>query len=555
MLSVISWCSVPVLICLILLTGLSGLSRFITMDSTISAADFISTLLFNKPLSLWQEIPLSSRYLLYTLLMGVEVLSYVFLAGHYHTAVFWLLYLLSLPPVAHYVVTTPWFAFHRIQKRVFGYLWKQTKRVLCLIFAAIINLICEITLDVNPAISRKEIADTFVEADYNSVSLFIRIFVFTNIVATFESKGLPGNAMKGFLRTMFNAGQVLEVKSAYTDPYPRIAEPADKIRAILTSRQLKQFYNPYVLSLLLQLYESSGDSRLSLLIKRKMMYLTDLTTRFCTIYTIATVTSSWYVVGISTFVVLFYTLRSGKCDGIPTPLLYHVGVRLAGVLLMFLLGTPVLAAGVCEYGELLYNKGVLFTLRSLGRKVHKYGRLCYAHRDIAPDLAVTIVGLVLLRYLLDRTVLFYGLIVFGLVLSRHPYLLAALALSGLFSDYAWWHLSAVATLLYVGYSLRDVDEFPEEYIEPSMIASYIQPPVVRIHAPLEIIESPKVEVPPPPTRPPPPPPGRRFRCYTEPLGPPMGTISGSPVYTNYEPTSLLYRSMTNDVMITESWHP
>lgn len=512
----------PLYILTVFLTGLTGYSRFVTLDSIVTAADFIATILFQMPLFPWRidspsssSIPLQTRYLYYAILVLLEYVGYLLTAGQYSDVLFWTISFLGLPIIMTRGITSSLTGplFERVQKRVFGYLWKQTKRLMCLSFASIVNIICEVTLDMNPSISRKEIADTFVESDYESVSLFLRIFVFTNIVASFETKGLAGNAMKTFLRTLFNAGQVLEVKSHYVDPFPSLTDPGSKLRAVLTSRQLKQFYNPYVLNLLLQLYEQNGDSRITKILKRKLQIFEYLSSRFCTVYTVATVTKHWLISGITSGVVLTYSHNlasepSGKREFYRDLLLRTIGIGL-----MYGTSWILIPIMICEYGEYLDNRAVLYMFRALLNKGRKYIRLFLSHRAVLPDILVPAASLAILHLFVTDPWLFSLVAGFGVALSKHRVFAAILVGSGFFSSYAGWHLLAVSILIYVGYCLRDIDEFPEEYIAPDMISSYFYSPSVKIHSQIhpinrrepdppmeESIPKDEMVIPPPPQR-------------------------------------------------------
>ena len=474
----------PVFVIILYLTGLSGPYRFITMDSVVSTIDFLSITLFEKPLSLYQEtyLPLSDRYLYYSLLYGLELLGNLFFAGlnPFPLLLFWGCSVLAVPFIARWMmnlVISNIHVFDRVRQRVYTYCRKQTKRLLSLTFASILNLICETTLEMNPGITRREIATAFSESDYASVSLFIRVFIFTNIVATFESKGVRGKGMMTFLKTMYNAGQVLDVKSKYTDPFPNIPDPANKIRAVLLSRQLDQFFNPYILMMLLQLYESKRQSKIAEILAQKVSYFEYLTTKFCAVYTAGTVIKSPLMMFGLSNVLLFYR-STGRSYG---NMLLDVSLRAFGLALTYLTGSYLLGAIICEYIELLYNRATLFTLKTLAKKLEKYYRLFVANREYLPDILIPILCLTLLyRFHLEPYIflLFVGL---GFTISHNRYLFGIIAISGYFSGYGLVHLLTLGTVIYTGISLREVDIFPEEYLEPTMVSSYLMVPPVIIH--------------------------------------------------------------------------
>ena len=473
----------PIFMGILYLTGLSGPYRYVTMDSVTSMIDFLSMTLLDKPLALYQKTPLSDRYLYYTLLYGLELLGNLFFAGMdpFPFLLFWGCSILAVPCVSLWMmdlIIHGYHVFDRVKKRVYTYCHKQTKRLLSLIFASILNLICETTLDMNPAITRKEIATTFSESDYASVSLFIRIFVFTNIVATFESKGMRGKGMTAFLKTMYNAGQVLEVKSQYQDPFPNIPDPADKIRAVLLSRRLEQFFNPYVLMMLLQLYETKRSSKITEILSQKVRYFEYLTTKFCSVYTAGTVTKSPIIMfGLSNVLLFYRDVKTRSYWGIAL----DVCLRSFGLLSTYLTGSYLLGSIICEYSELLYNRATIFTLRALGKKLEKYYRLFVANREYLPDIVIPIGVLTCLYRFELEPYIFLLFVALGFSIARNRYIFGVIATSGFFSSYGVMHLLGVGVTLYSGISLRDVDIFPEEYLDPKMVTSYLMTPPVMMH--------------------------------------------------------------------------
>ena len=128
-------------------------------------------------------------------------------------------------------------------------------------------------------------------------------------------------------------------------------------------------------------------------------------------------------------------------------------------------GSYLLGSIICEYSELLYNRATIFTLRALGKKLEKYYRLFVANREYLPDIVIPIGVLTCLYRFELEPYIFLLFVALGFSIARNRYIFGVIATSGFFSSYGVMHLLGVGVTLYSGISLRDVDIFPEEYIE------------------------------------------------------------------------------------------
>lgn len=243
--------------------------------------------------------------------------------------------------------------------------------------------------------------------------------------------------------------------------------------------------------MLLRLYESKRASKIAQVLAQRVDYLEYPTTKFCSIYTAGTGTKSPLIMcGLSTLL-FFWSGRISccsvqratqifYCDMSPNKLL-DIGLRLSGTLPTYMTGSYLLGSIICEYSELLYNRATIFTLKTFAKKSEKYYRLFVANREYLWDILIPIVCLHSLSRMELESYIFIMFLGLGLSISRNRYLFGIIMTSGYFSGYNLWHLLGVGSVLYTGISLREVDIFPEEYIEPKMVSSYLMTPPTVIH--------------------------------------------------------------------------
>jgi hypothetical protein len=273
------------------LSGLPFLSKLFTLDSFYGAIDVLSPhfppvfrwLTFGRIESslYWRDSSFIDRYLYYFFLMGVSLILNLLMNGQFIRQTEIILGFTCLPIFLLGIIEIEMFA--RLSGHVWSFIRKMARKTMCVTFAALVNKICQMTLDLHPNISRKEISVAIKETSFRDIYLFIRIVVVTQIIKTIEKK-LSISAP--FLRVMYNRGSFVEVDPSrkYEDPFADITNPKDKLRTIIMKRRFEQFCNPHILRLMEELYLSSNDDSLWKEGIRKLQYYSLLTSKFSAVY-------------------------------------------------------------------------------------------------------------------------------------------------------------------------------------------------------------------------------------------------------------------------------
>lgn len=468
------------------------LSYSITLDSIYSMVEYFAKTLTSVTFDFWEDMSMLDRYLYYSLVGVAGSMLYVGTNGFFAGFISLLLSSLGIPEIMKYIRGFTW--FRKIETTIKTYLRKQFKRLVCLIFSSILNLICETTLSLHPQISRKEVSLILGDSDLSQITTFIRIFVFTNILSSFENSNQQSWLSKNtivasVLKTLYNKGQLLQIKPEYrySDPFQHITNPADKIRAVITNRKLDQFFNPHILLQLLQLYQTKSSSTFHQALMRRVYYWNTLTTRFFAIYMIsrlipypaAVMAVSMIGVGVSRYrkdrTIKIMSAQSG----------YDIMYRLVGGILYYLTGNSTTGIIISEYGELLDNSATHLALQTVYKKCGKYYKIAGGLSKLGLEIGATTVYLATISHLSTSiwTRSFLGLC--GVAVSQHPVITGILLISGYFSDYHLGHLLIVDGFIFcwiVAYKSGTMTD----QVECPLIASYLALPEAPAPSPEQI---------------------------------------------------------------------
>ena len=233
--------------------------QLITLDSVYSMFDVITPSLTKYHPRLLRETSFIDRYLYIFFLWSSEWLIEV---ATYSLFPYWLrlsIALLTLPEIEFFLINQK--QVQSIFNIIREFVHKISHKTLCQICATVLNWICSHALQLNPEISRKEIAAILKDSSYKNLVLFVKIVILTHILKTIEEKI---TFARPFLRLLYNRGSFLPIDPSwkYEDTLADIENRKDKIRVIINQRQFKQFFNPETLHILEQLFWDPNEGTL-----------------------------------------------------------------------------------------------------------------------------------------------------------------------------------------------------------------------------------------------------------------------------------------------------
>ncbi len=452
----------------------SLLSQLITIDSIYSTLDYFLTF-FCSSVKSSQSNPIWDRYSLYGILFFLAHLLNLLSFHKFSFELSFTIPLLSIPFIQKFV--WDFSLMKKVRHRIYREVQYYCRQFLCFLFASVLNLICEVALGNNPAISTWEMSTVMEGHDVADLMPFIRVFVFTNILAKIKDRR---PSLLPMIKTFYNAGQIMDdpIVCRYEDPFPHLKNKTDKIRAILSKRRWEQFHNPEMLMALIELYEEKNPSMTWDLIKPGLSYLGKVTGRFGSLYTLGSLFSQPFLtIGVSLW--LFGWKICKKRLFSRSQMCFGVGRRLLSFLIMLSNSSwlnLVTALLISEYGEFLEGAPLDLFVARLGKKKNIYRRSFLSTRSNLCAVFVSVIYLLGLRFLDPPAFFWYVSIGLGLIFSQDWIIFGLLAVCGAFSYYDWQHLLQISAVAYLGRYLARCFTLPDEVIENPLIESYINTP-------------------------------------------------------------------------------
>ncbi len=481
-----------------------GLCTLITLDSVYSLCDIILFSLFRLLSYLLSFIPFLSlsrrkdesskflcqsqlcwknsssidRYLFYILIWGAFVIFDVLTWEYLHPIGAVTTVILSIPFILEYLQTLPPFVWYR--SYIFSLFRRTYRTLICQIFAATLNKICEITLFRNPQISHREISSLISDFSTDHLVYFLKILILTNIFSQVEEHH---PSLTSLLRNIYNRGMILDISPShkYKDLFRHITDPRKKILTIIMTRRFDQFCNPYILLLLSKLYEESKSSFLSTSLTNFLISFSELTVICCAIYTACTLFSAPWLVGPLSLLFLNFNQTS---DTLILDLLMKVGaffLSLRGSVPYFV--PPLLSS----YGILLYNPVSRWIYSEITRKLSSFSSFLKRNLSCLEILLLMASFILLIRLLIPSPLPLFLLL--GLTACLHhvtswlrdsnnmtPALFYdLLVICGFFSSYSWLHLLSIVLVLFWSVVLFDFFTNPSVLLDLEVITSYYSP--------------------------------------------------------------------------------
>ena len=381
-------------------------------------------------LSTGPSISLIDRYLYYGLLTLTEFSVSILTANKLSYVRYCLFTILTLPKIQKWMLKVPlWIS---LRESVHNFIKERIQKVICVLFATIFNFVCEIALDVKPQLSGQEVSKMSENTDYETLMMFVRIFVFTNILEELKGK-TAGNVVVPLMQQMYNYGQVLDVpyEQRYHDPFEDIPNPEDKIRALILKRRWDQLNNPFILTQLLHLYECKSPSTVNILLRRTWYQSSEFLQRLGAIWTVGILSSNSLA---SSALSLSLYLKRYLRKKTNIPLTMGISVRLLAALFGYFKPNLFWVVAISECGDILLTPRMSSISDFISRRGRQYLLMIRQETDVIFDSIITLSFFQILSFLdlrFDVQIVMSG---FGLALSRNRVDFLLLAIVNFFSQ-------------------------------------------------------------------------------------------------------------------------
>lgn len=254
---------------------LTSIKTMLVIDSITSAVDLTLSFFGIKERN---EDNVLKRYFYYLLMTCCQFFLNFLFYNYFSSFLLKSSYFLALPWVYSMVKETQ--IYRQVSDKVFIFCHKQFKRTLASLFAALLNFICLLALNIDPEISRTEISSIIGESELDYILTFVKILIFSVIIKGIAKK----KYMLPMLKTLFNQGKFVDkIVCQYRTIYPEIKNPVDKIRMIINHRKFEEFFNPTIMLSLLEIYEDRQQGSLIPYLISQFAYLSELTSFFTSV--------------------------------------------------------------------------------------------------------------------------------------------------------------------------------------------------------------------------------------------------------------------------------
>jgi hypothetical protein len=319
----------------------------------------------------------------------------------------------------------------------------------------IITLVCLNTLNYNPCLNRKEIAVLLKKNHKDNILQFIKSFILLTIINTLSD----GNTFTlNIVKKIYNKKAVYK----YKDPFPTIKTDIDKIKTILVKRQWQQFFNPYIIHLMTNLYTNNDK-----VVHKLSKSLRDYELAFAKMFTILTFCKFMLLYDVEPYVI-FVSM------GIVSLLLafgdknrHQFTITVGGLLIGYYMDNYTLGAFLCEYTHLCFLRLIIWGYKSV-EKWAIYNQHVLTHYNLLNYYLLTH----LLLSFIDPTMIY---VVFLICNAKYPLLTGYVLFFGYFSNYNILHLCYLSLVCYVVLNLVHYKSAPKPKIPMLYITNYTPP--------------------------------------------------------------------------------
>lgn len=380
------------------------------------------------------------RYIYYFILSIINILLTLLCFRHFPILTY-ILYLTTIPIIFNFMLTKFNFIIHECKHKV----TKLFKFIFYHLTGYIINNFCYLTIQFNPCLNYKDVSVIYHSNYKDNLNLFIKNFILLTVIKSIANTNTYSLTL---VKNVYNYNALYP----YIDPYPHIND-VDKIKKILFKRKWDELFNPYIIELLIKLYEKKGVNKIVPLIEQKISQIEVATAKFFTILTISPLLNFYGSIFLISILLIPYNQLT----------LQNIIVRSIGTMISYLLNNYTLGIIFCEYIELCNN--IISWLTIYTKKWFKENFHILFHFNNYNFILLYHIGF--LTFMNTNLLLF----IFSILNSR--YRLITLWFSfGYFSNYNFFHLLILGLLFYLFTNMYHYKTAPRQKIPLLLLPNY-----------------------------------------------------------------------------------
>ena len=421
---------------------MSLIVRLFTQDSIHSSIRYLLYRLnVQKELS---HISSMSRYTFYILLSLFYYLVYIFTWGRFPMEYLYFLFsIVSSPVMITYILESNiWFLekLEMIKRKVLNYL-------ACVCLSSSINGICRHNLGKDPKVQANELTEFVMVQNMNYIWTFLKILLITTLMKYFEKTNYYSGLL---LRYFYETGRIIDIpqyhRSMIIDEQNN--NPKDILIKIVNARKWHYLYDPTVLNLIIKIYQEQENS----IIKEYVDKFQTRTLQFFALWTLNTFIPL-------PFLAFLFRLREKYPSNLIMP-----GID---VILICLYPNYVFWISlISEYSYYLNNPLSRHLMKRLNKDYMNLFYLLFHKQKYNYYLLTSI-------FIIYYTAQIYPLALVSLpFIVKYNFVYIWLVMWGIFSNYSFFHLLILNTMLYIIINILDYKNLPKKKINLELIESY-----------------------------------------------------------------------------------
>ena len=388
------------------------------------------------------------RYIYYLILIILKSLSHLLLYTYEDYFLKFTFYIIGLMMMENLLT-------HHFICTIKLKLYQLYKYCIYTLFGFILKHICLMTLKIDPSLSYKEVRFLYKQNYKNNIFTLIKSFILMVIITTISE----GNTFTlNVIKRIYN----IKAIHPYKDPYPNLKSDLHKIQSIIHNRQWSDFFNPYIIHIITNLYDNNKSKTVVPIISSFIKTLELCTTKSFVILTISKLTllydtqPHYFLIGILSFLLCdHYNIKT-------------IIIKIMGILASYYYNNYIIGIFICEYSHLLFSN-LIHWLYSQCIKLLNNNKYILTH--INKYNIYIIIHILYLSYSQK-----FILNILFLLNSKYPVLTIWFLILGYHTKYNTIHLIILGIVWYISIHIYYIKQAPTPKLNVLFITNYTEPP-------------------------------------------------------------------------------
>ena len=418
------------------------------IDNLLISYNTISKI-YNYELIPFYEEPYIDRYIYYVFISLLNPIFYLML----YTDITIILFLSTIPPIFSVILHQ----MNPLLATIKSFLHKIKKHIIYALIGYFLKILCHVTLKLDPCFTKEEIALLYKENYKEHVLLLIKNFILLTVMKAVSD----GNTITlSIIKSLYNTKAVYQ----YHDPLPHVKENIEKIKTIILKRQFKLLFNPYVIDVIIKLYDREQPKEVIPKINQFVNEFELCTAKMFTVITLSKTWSYYYPIDFY-FLVGMVSLTLSPFNK------QNLIIKTIGTLVCYLSNSYYLGGMICEYTNLLFMAILIWSYDQFIKLYHHHIHIITHYNKYNTIIIINIAYLFLLSAYGDYD---FKIVCMCYIIAnaKYPLITSYFVVLGYLSNYHLCHLLFLGIILYLYVNLSRLKSAPLPKIPLMLIANY-----------------------------------------------------------------------------------